>query len=133
MTNRHYSEGLPVRLYEAETSVAMVADRYALDPAGIVDFSLNINPFGPPASAVEAARAVLECSHRYPDVRLPALRAAVAARHGVGPERIFFGAGLDDVIKMVLNAWTSEGDAVLLHLPTFPRYELEARLHGCEV
>jgi histidinol-phosphate aminotransferase len=131
--NRHYAAGLPVRLYESESSVASVAAQHGLDPADVVDFSLNVNPFGPPSSAVAAATAVLARSHQYPDVRLDALRAAVAARHGVEETQVFFGAGLDDVIKLVLHAWTSEDDAVLVHLPTFPRYELEARLHGCDI
>ena len=45
-----------VRLYEAETSVATVAARHGLDPATVLDFSLNINPFGPPEGAIAAAR-----------------------------------------------------------------------------
>lgn len=133
MTNPHYHAARSVRLYEAETSVSMAAARHGLDPAEVVDFSLNVNPFGPPASAMAAACEALEHAHKYPDVRLPALRAAVAARHDVAAGQVFFGAGLDDVIKLLLNAWTAEGDAVLVHLPTFPRYELEARLRGCEV
>lgn len=133
MTNPHYEAGLPVRLYESESSVASVAAAHGLDPAAILDFSLNVNPFGPPAGAIAAARAALTRAHHYPDVRLPALRGAVAARHRVRDDEIFFGAGLDDVIKLLLHAWTAAGDAVLVHLPTFPRYELEARLHGCEI
>lgn len=131
--NRHYAAGLPVRLYESESSVAAVAAQHGFDPEHVADFSLNVNPFGPPAGAVAAAAAALGRSHRYPDVRLDALRAAVARRHDVAPAQLFFGAGLDDVIKLLVHAWTTEGDAVLVHLPTFPRYELEARLHGCAV
>ena len=63
----------------------------------------------------------------YPDVKLAALRARRGAwRHDRG--QLFFGAGLDDVIKQLLHAWAAQGEAVLVHLPTFPRYELEARL-----
>ncbi|OZI26295.1 hypothetical protein CAL26_02885 [Bordetella genomosp. 9] len=122
-----------MRLYEAETSVDDIAARHALDVRDVVDFSLNVNPFGPPESAIAAARAALGQSHLYPDLRFAELRAALARRHGVHPDSLFFGAGLDDVIKLIVHAWTSDGDTVLLHLPTFPRYELEARLRGCRV
>lgn len=122
-----------MRLYESETSVAAIAARHSLDAAAITDFSLNVNPFGPPQAAVAAARASLANCNLYPDLRFQALRSALAARHGVGEDALFFGAGLDDVIKLIIHAWTSDGDKVLIHLPTFPRYELEARLRGCQV
>jgi histidinol-phosphate aminotransferase len=132
MINSHYRTEL-TRLYEAEISPSIVSARFGLDPSAIVDFSLNVNPFGPPASAVAAARAALESCNLYPDARLPVLRSTLARRHDVDFDQVFFGAGLDDVIKLVLQAWTADGDAVLVHVPTFPRYELEARLHGCNV
>jgi histidinol-phosphate aminotransferase len=122
-----------MRLYEAETSIDEIAARHALDVKDVIDFSLNVNPFGPPAGAVMAATAALGQTHLYPDLRFSALRAALATRHGVNPESLFFGAGLDDVIKLIIHAWASDGDTVLIHLPTFPRYELEARLRGCKV
>lgn len=122
-----------MRLYEAETSVDDIAVRHSLDVRDVIDFSLNVNPFGPPASAVKAASAALAQTHLYPDLRFSALRAALAARHQVAPDAFFFGAGLDDVIKLIIHAWASHGDTVLVHLPTFPRYELEARLRGCKV
>ena len=131
MTNTHFTTALP-RLYEAEMSPSIVSARFGLDPSAIVDFSLNVNPFGPPPAAVAAARAALDGCNLYPDARLSSLRSALARRHGVDLDRLFFGAGLDDVIKLVLHAWTAEGDRVLVHVPTFPRYELEARLRGCK-
>lgn len=124
---------MPVRLYESEASPATIAARFGLDPAGIVDFSLNINPFGPPRSAVKAATAALARSNEYPDLRLASLRRVLASRHDVPENALLFGAGLDDVIKLLLHALTSEGGRVLIHLPTFPRYELEARLRGATV
>jgi len=131
--NPHFTRELPTRLYETESSVASVAAAHGFAPTQIADFSLNVNPFGPPASAVAAATAVLGLSHAYPDVQLAALRRAVAQRHATPEAHLLFGAGLDDVIKQILHAWVGEGEAVLVHLPTFPRYELEARLRGCRV
>lgn len=133
MRHRKLRGELEIRLYESEISVPIVAARFGLDPTTIEDFSLNVNPFGPPPSAIRAARSALDRCNAYPDTRLPALRAALARRHGVDEDRLFFGAGLDDVIKLLVQAWTAEGDEVLVHVPTFPRYELEARLHGCNV
>ena len=122
-----------MRLYEAESSPEMIAGRYGLAPQEIVDFSLNVNPLGSPVGAIAAAERALAATNFYPVLKFGILRSALARRHNVPAENFFFGAGLDDVIKLVLQAWTSEGDKVLVHIPTFPRYELEARLRGCEV
>lgn len=131
--NRHCAELASIRLYEQETSIETVARQFGLDPRAIIDFSLNVNPFGSPQGALAAAAAALPETSRYPDVRFSALRSALAERHGVGEDNLFFGSGLDDVIKLLIQALTSAGDAVLVHLPTFPRYELEARLTGCRI
>ena len=131
--NPHYRAALPVRLYESESSADTVAARFGLDPASMVDFSLNINPLGPPRAAMLAAQAALQGCHQYPDLRLSKLRRALAHRHDVDEDAILFGAGLDDVIKLLVHALSSEGGAVVVHLPTFPRYELEARLRGARV
>ncbi|WP_321340186.1 aminotransferase class I/II-fold pyridoxal phosphate-dependent enzyme [Breoghania sp.] len=121
------------RLYEAETSLETLAVRYGLDPREMFDFSLNVNPFGPPQAAVKAAAEALGATNYYPDLNYSILRTAISDHFGIGGGQLFFGAGLDDVIKLILQAWTSEGDAVLVHLPTFPRYALEASLRGCRV
>ncbi|MBB3063763.1 pyridoxal phosphate-dependent aminotransferase [Limibacillus halophilus] len=129
--NSQSRELASLRLYEAETSVETIALRYGLEASAVIDFSLNVNPLGSPPSAIAAASAALERSNLYPDINFQRLRSALAARHELSEECLFFGAGLDDVIKLLLQAWTSEGDKVLIHIPTFPRYELEARLRGC--
>lgn len=132
MAENAYIVTMDLRLYEAEASPALVAARYGLNPADIVDFSLNINPFGPPASSTAAAQAALGRCNEYPDLHLGALRRRLAERHDVPADALFFGAGLDDVLKLLLQAWTREGDRVLIHIPTFPRYELEAGLRGAK-
>jgi histidinol-phosphate/aromatic aminotransferase/cobyric acid decarboxylase-like protein len=40
---------------------------------------------------------------------------------------------LDEVIKLVASARTNEGDSVVVHVPTFPRYELECVARGAVV
>lgn len=121
------------RLYEQETSLELLAAQYGLSESEMIDFSLNINPFGFSPLATEAVHTAMAEANRYPDLNLSALRAALAQRHGVPGDKLFFGAGLDDVIKLLIAAWARPSDKVLVHLPTFPRYALEAELHGCQV
>lgn len=131
--NHQCAELATLRRYEDETSPELIGRTYGLDPSTIIDFSLNVNPLGSPERAVSAAVKSLSQANRYPDLRYGHLRSRLAERHGVDEAALFFGAGLDDVIKLLLQAWTSEGDEILVHVPTFPRYELEGRLRGCSV
>ncbi len=130
MSNRHLAAMQSATLYERESSVEDVARRCGIDAGRVLDFSLNINPFGPPPRSREAARGALDRAHEYPDVGLAGLRRRVAAWHGVPGDALVFGDGLDEVIKLLVHAWTDEGDRVLIHIPTFPRYELEVGARG---
>jgi histidinol-phosphate aminotransferase len=122
----------------------LVPDRYETDAlvasglsneadGDILDLALNINPFGPPPGSVRAAASTLSHVHEYPPVDATELRRAVAKWHGVASECLSFGCGLDEVIKLLVHAWTNPGDRVLVHVPTFPRYELELRAHGAHL
>ena len=134
MSINKYSQSLAsTRLYEQETSLEFLAERHGLEQSNMIDFSLNVNPFGCSAGAIDAISLSLGQVQLYPDVNLSELRLALSSKHCQSPDRFFFGGRLDDVIKLLLQAWASEGDKVLIHLPTFPRYALEARLRGCQV
>lgn len=130
MSNRHLAAMRGATLYERESSVEDVARRCGMEAGRVLDFSLNINPFGPPPRSREAARRALDRAHEYPDVGLADLRRRLAAWHGVPGDALVFGDGLDEIIKLLVHAWTDEGDRVLMHIPTFPRYELEAAARG---
>lgn len=122
-----------LQLYEVEFSPQKVAEKYGFAQADIVDFSLNVNPYGPPTSSVLAARSMLEQGGRYPDVSLNALRSRIAEWLDVDGTFLFFGAGLDDVLKLIVQGLAKPGDKALIHIPTFPRYQLECQLAGVEV
>src|SRR5690348_309014 len=61
--------------------------------AVIAELGSNENPLGPSPRALDAMRAALNESFRYPDPRGTALKAALAADLGVGTERIALGNG----------------------------------------
>jgi len=65
-----------------------------------VKLASNENPLGPSPKAMEAARAVLGDSHRYPDGGTLRLREKVAAMHGVSPEEIFVALGSSELIDL---------------------------------
>ena len=60
------------------------------------DFSTNSNACGPCPSALVAVRSADPT--RYPDPNYQALRAALAGRHGVDPERVLLAASASEFI-----------------------------------
>lgn len=95
----------------------------------ILDLSVNINPLGPPAQVMRAARDALEQVTAYPDPLCRELRQAIAQKDGVSPEQIFCGNGAAEVIFRL--ALTLQPKTALLTAPTFAEYEGALVQTGC--
>ncbi|MBN1438827.1 MAG: threonine-phosphate decarboxylase [Anaerolineales bacterium] len=99
-----------------------------LRPESIIDFSSNVNPFGPFPGVREALETVR--LDRYPDRESHALRRALAARIGVPPDQILAGNGAAELIGLAASAFLRPGDEVLILAPTFSEYERASRRMG---
>lgn len=101
------------------------ADRPALD------FSISLNPMGPPPGVLEAAQAAVLEWNRYPDPKCRALRQAAARRDGAPEEFLLFGNGASDLIDRFLRALRPR--RALLPAPTFSEYRRGLEKIGCEI
>jgi threonine-phosphate decarboxylase len=98
----------------------------------LLDFSQNINPFGPPPQALEAAqRALFEESCRYPDLEYRELREGLARYLDVPPENVVPTNGGAEALFLAAGA-ARAGRALVLE-PTFSEYAAAARASGREV
>jgi histidinol dehydrogenase len=96
-----------------------------------LDLSDNTNLFGANPAALAAVAALSpEQLTRYPAVDAAGLRAEIAALHGVAPENVTTGCGLDDVIDSTLRAFCDPGDTLAYPDPTFGMVELFARMNA---
>jgi histidinol-phosphate aminotransferase len=77
------------------------------------------------------AQADPEILRRYPDVS--ALTALLAARCGVGPERVLVTAGADEAIDRICRAYLLPGRTLLLPDPSFEMLDQYAALAGGEL
>ncbi|NNJ11816.1 histidinol-phosphate aminotransferase family protein [Chloroflexales bacterium ZM16-3] len=102
-----------------------------LEPEGLIDFSSNLNPFGPPA-AVGAALAALDPAP-YPDRSCRRLRLALAERHGCAPDAILPGNGANELIHLIARALLRPGDVALVVGPTFGEYAHACQLAGAQL
>ena len=77
--------------------------------AKILKLSSNETPLGPSPKAVEAVRT-FEHLELYPDGSATKLREAIAAKYGLDPSRIVCGAGSDELLSYITNAYMGPGD-----------------------
>ncbi|MET0340856.1 MAG: histidinol-phosphate transaminase [Polyangiales bacterium] len=111
-------------------------DPYALnaqgiDPSTVVDFSVNLNPYGPCPAVIEAAReAPLDA---YPDPLARAAREAWARVLDLHPDAIAVGHGAASLFWAIARAFVQRGDRVLIAEPTFSELRVAAEAMGAEL
>ncbi len=100
-----------------------------LEPDRIIDFSANVNPYGPSLRVGEILTTVPV--GRYPDREVIALREALAVYHGVSPDHIIVGNGAAELIWLVALAFVHPGDVAVVLAPTFAEYARSVHMmHG---
>ncbi|MGF1658455.1 MAG: histidinol-phosphate transaminase [Rubrimonas sp.] len=95
-----------------------------------IKLSANENPRGPSPAAVEAYRACAAGLALYPDGGAESLRAAIGAAEGLDPARIVCGAGSDEIISLLCQAYAGPGDEVLHSRHGFLMYAISAKAAG---
>jgi histidinol dehydrogenase len=109
----------PIEAYPAEPSDEALAVTLGLPVADIGRFDMNTMP----------ATSWAE----YGDLAYDRLRAALSRLTGVPAHRIVPGAGADELIRLVTTSTVGAGDAVLVPIPTFAMFAVEARIAGARV
>jgi histidinol-phosphate aminotransferase len=81
--------------------------------AKVFKLSSNETPLGPSPQAVAAYKAVAEHLQDYPDGAASELREAIGHAFGLDPDRIVCGAGSDDLINLIADAYLADGDEAI--------------------
>ena len=95
-----------------------------------IKLSSNETPLGPSPAAVAAFREAASNLERYPDGSATALRSAIGARYGLNPNRIVCGAGSDELLNLVTNAYLGAGDEGIYTQHGFLVYPIAIRANG---
>jgi histidinol-phosphate/aromatic aminotransferase/cobyric acid decarboxylase-like protein len=102
-----------------------------LDPAAVLDLSVNVNPYGPHPDVVDAVqRAPLDA---YPDPEATAVREALGERWSVVPERVAFGNGASELIWALAQLLVPAGGKLLLVEPAFSELRAAAEAAGASI
>src|SRR5260370_3384554 len=81
--------------------------------ARVFKLSSNETPLGPSPKAIAAYKAAAEHLQDYPDGASTALREAIGRAFGLDPNRIVCGAGSDDLLNLIADAYLSDGDEAI--------------------
>jgi histidinol-phosphate aminotransferase len=73
--------------------------------SALAELGSNENPLGPSAAAIAAIQAALGDVLRYPDPKGGALKAALAARLGVGSDQITLGNGSHELLMLIAQCF----------------------------
>ncbi|MEN3052032.1 MAG: aminotransferase class I/II-fold pyridoxal phosphate-dependent enzyme, partial [Candidatus Methanosuratincola petrocarbonis] len=108
-----------------------VSKRLGLPLESILDFSLNVNPYGPPASVYDAIRAHSSRIRFYPERSYSRLKSSIAGFLGVEDECVIVGCGSTELIHSILARFVRDGP-VVIPLPSFSEYEAAAAALGLD-
>ena len=92
----------------------------------ILKLSSNENPLGTSETAQAAFQRAAGSLHRYPSTDHTDLRTAIAAVHGLDAERIICGAGSDEIIAFLCQAYAGSDTHVIYTEHGFSMYRIAA-------
>lgn len=102
-----------------------------LAAAEILDFSVNVNPYGPHPAVVAAARGANLLS--YPDSSSTQVRAAIAAEHRLDSAHVVVGNGAADLLWSLARVLLRESVSTVVVEPTFSEFRAAALSTGADV
>ena len=92
--------------------------------------SSNETPIGPSPVAAAAFRDAATTLELYPDGSAAVLREAIARRFGLDADRIVCGAGSDELLSLLCQAYLEPGDEIVQSQHGFLMYSIAAKACG---
>lgn len=96
----------------------------------VLKLSSNENPFGPSPAALKAFESAGRSLHRYPSADHADLRTAIGQVHDIDPERVICGAGSDEIIAFLCQAYAGPNTEVVHTEHGFAMYRISALAAG---
>lgn len=116
--------------YAWATTVAEVAARHGLSPAGVLKFDQNTPPL-PGVPRISLADSIGRLCD-YPQGAYAELRAAAADHVGLASDNVVVGAGADDLIYLLGNTFLGPGRRASVIAPTYGLYNIVNQLRAAE-
>jgi histidinol-phosphate aminotransferase len=117
--------------YNSGLSAEYVRSHYGVDR--VAKLGSNENPWGTSPRVLAAIAGAVADSALYPDPNSDDLRAALARRLCVAPERLAFGNGSEDLIAVCAHSFLAPGDEMITITPSFGLHVIYAQAIGATV
>jgi histidinol-phosphate aminotransferase len=117
--------------YRWAAGVEEVAARHGVPREAVLKFDQNTPPL-PGVPQVPLAESMARLAE-YPDGSYRELREAAAAYVGLAAENVVVGAGADDLIMLVAQAFLGPAARAMVAEPTYALYRIATTLHGAGV
>ena len=96
----------------------------------VIKLTSNETPLGPSAKAVAAYNEEALLLERYPDGASTRLREAIGKLYGLDAERIICGAGSDELLNLLAQAYIGPGDEAIFSEHGFLVYKIAILANG---
>lgn len=96
----------------------------------IYKLSSNENPVGPSPKAMAAIRAMSDQLHIYPDNTPDRLYSALGNYYDVSPDMFIAGNSGSEMIELLMTAFVSAGDEIIISNPSFLVYSMFSKWRG---
>ena len=93
----------------------------------------NENVFGPSAKVAQVIGEMAAQAWKYGDPEFFELRRALAEHHGLGPEHIMVGEGIDGLFGYLVRLFVGPGDKVVTSVGAYPTFNFHVVGYGGEL
>lgn len=93
----------------------------------------NENSFGPSPKAIAAFSEAAQELWKYGDPENHDLRQALASHHGVSPDNIIVGEGIDGLLGYLTRLLITPGDRVVTSAGAYPTFNYHASGFGAQI
>jgi histidinol-phosphate aminotransferase len=95
-----------------------------------VRIGANESAFGPSPKAIAAMQAATSRVNWYCDPEGFVLREAIARRHNVARDNVVLGAGIDDLLGLIVRSFVDPGNRVAMSLGAYPTFAFHVNGFG---
>lgn len=119
-----------IKPYQAGKPIEEVQRQLGLKD--VIKLASNENPFGMGSKAKQAALKVIEQGNIYPDANGYYLKEKLHSKFGYNPEKITLGAGSNELINLLFEAFVNKDVNVVFPEYSFVVYPMETTVNGAK-